>query len=494
MYVLGTAGHVDHGKSTLVHALTGIDPDRLREEKERGMTIDLGFAWLTLPSGQVASIVDVPGHERFIKNMLAGVGGIDAALLVVAADEGVMPQTREHLAILDLLRVSCGVVAVTKIDLVDEEWLALVVAEIEEVLAPTTLAGSPIVPVSAVTGVGLDRLVATLEAQLARAQSRADRGRPRLPIDRVFTVAGFGTVVTGTLIDGSLEVGEEVEVFPAGRRSRGCVAYRPTAPGSSVPSQGAGWRSIWPTWRRASCSVVTWLARPGTLVATTAIDVRLRALASLERPLRHNSEVMVHVHTSETPARLRLLEGEVLPPGESGWAQLRTSSPLVVVKGDLFVLRSANETIGGGEVVEVGARRHRRQDPRVLGRLGVLARGSQEALIAQALAPHEPQELSAFLRTAPLPAAEARAALAAAVASGSVRVLGGRPLEAGATLITATGWTRLQEQAQAALRRYHATAPLRWGMSREELRSRLGLPSRVWPDVLAELIAAGGGG
>jgi selenocysteine-specific elongation factor len=163
----------------------------------------------------------------------------------------------------------------------------------------------------------------------------------------------------------------------------------------------------------------------------------------------------------------------------------------VVVKGDLFVLRSANETIGGGEVVEVGARRHRRQDPRVLGRLGVLARGSQEALIAQALAPHEPQELSAFLRTAPLPAAEARAALVAAVASGSVRVLGGRPLEAGATLITATGWTRLQEQAQTALKRYHATAPLRWGMSREELRSRLGLPSRVWPDVLAELIAAG---
>ncbi|HEU4760215.1 MAG TPA: selenocysteine-specific translation elongation factor, partial [Dehalococcoidia bacterium] len=224
MYVIGTAGHVDHGKSALVKALTGIDPDRLREEKERGLTIDLGFAWLTLPvlsgvegpGGDEVSIVDVPGHERFIKNMLAGVGGIDLALLVIAADEGVMPQTREHLAIIDLLGISHGVVAVTKADLVEPEFLELAKADAEDVLRGTTLEGAPIVACSAVTGQGLDELLAALETELARTPAKRDIGRPRLPIDRAFTIAGFGTVVTGTLIDGSLRVGQEVEVLPDG--------------------------------------------------------------------------------------------------------------------------------------------------------------------------------------------------------------------------------------------------------------------------------------
>ena len=202
MYVIGTAGHVDHGKSTLVKALTGIDPDRLPEEKAREMTIDLGFAWLTLPSGREVSVVDVPGHERFIKNMLAGVGGIDLALLVVAADEGVMPQTREHLAILDLLQVKRGVVVLTKADLVDRDWLELVSADVEEALKGTTLETAPLVAVSALTGQGLDELKALLDRMLRQTERRQDLGRPRLPIDRVFTVAGFGTVVTGTLIDG----------------------------------------------------------------------------------------------------------------------------------------------------------------------------------------------------------------------------------------------------------------------------------------------------
>ncbi|HEY7295053.1 MAG TPA: selenocysteine-specific translation elongation factor, partial [Dehalococcoidia bacterium] len=220
MYVIGTAGHVDHGKSTLVQALTGIDPDRLREEKERGMTIDLGFAWLKLPGGEEVSIVDVPGHERFIKNMLAGVGGIDFALLVVAADEGVMPQTREHLAILDLLQVRTGVVAITKADLVEADWLELVQAEIAETLAGTSLTGAPLVPCSAVTGEGVPELLAALEAALGKTEPKRDIGRPRLAIDRVFTVSGFGTVVTGTLIDGVLRAGQEVVVEPGGLRSR----------------------------------------------------------------------------------------------------------------------------------------------------------------------------------------------------------------------------------------------------------------------------------
>src|SRR5205085_3611590 len=216
MSCIGTAGHIDHGKSTLVKALTGIDPDRLAEEKARGMTIDLGFAWLTLPGGREVSIVDVPGHEGFIKKMLAGVGGIDAALLVIAADEGVMPQTREHLAILDLLRVRHGVVALTKSDLVDEEWIELVKEDIAEHLKPTTLAGAAILPVSAYTGQGLPELDAELERVLDAEGERQNIARPRLPIDRVFSLTGLGPVVTGTLLDGVLRAGQEVEVLPAG--------------------------------------------------------------------------------------------------------------------------------------------------------------------------------------------------------------------------------------------------------------------------------------
>jgi selenocysteine-specific elongation factor len=220
MSCIGTAGHIDHGKSTLVKALTGIDPDRLAEEKERGMTIDLGFAWLKLQGGREVGIVDVPGHEGFIKNMLAGVGGIDAALLVVAADEGIMPQTREHLAILDLLGVRRGVVALTKADLVDEEWIELVREEVAEQLKPTTLAGAEIIPVSAYTGEGLPALIAQLERIFDEEEERQNIARPRLPIDRVFTMTGFGTVVTGTLLDGVFKIGQEVEVQPQGFKTR----------------------------------------------------------------------------------------------------------------------------------------------------------------------------------------------------------------------------------------------------------------------------------
>src|SRR5579859_797567 len=212
MSCIGTAGHVDHGKSTLVTALTGIDPDRLAEEKARGMTIDLGFAWLQLPSGREVSVVDVPGHERFIKNMLAGVGGIDLALLVIAADEGIMPQTEEHLAILEILQIRRAVVALTKSDLVEADWLELIEEDVAERLGRSPIQDVPIVPVSAVTGNGLPRLLETLDRALDNTSPRPNRGRPRVPIDRVFTISGFGTVVTGTLIDGNLEVGQELEI------------------------------------------------------------------------------------------------------------------------------------------------------------------------------------------------------------------------------------------------------------------------------------------
>src|SRR2546425_6573355 len=277
MYTIGTAGHVDHGKSALVQALTGIDPDRLREEKERGLTIDLGFAWFTLPGGEEVSIVDVPGHERFIKNMVAGVGGIELALLVIAADEGVRPQTREHLAIIDLLGIEHGVVAVTKADLVEPDFLELAKAEAEEVIAGTSIEGASVIACSAFNREGLDDLMAALEDELAKLPVRRNNGRPRLPIDRAFKMSGFGTVVTGTLVDGSLRLGDEVEIVPGRLKSRvrGLQTH-----GRKVEVAPPGRRTA------ANLSGVAVdelergmvVASPGFLKAVSTVDVRLRAV------------------------------------------------------------------------------------------------------------------------------------------------------------------------------------------------------------------------
>src|SRR5579859_4227912 len=386
MSCIGTAGHVDHGKSTLVKALTGIDPDRLAEEKERGMTIDLGFAWLTLPGGREVSIVDVPGHESFIKNMLAGVGGIDAALLVIAADEGVMPQTREHLAILDLLRVPRGVVALTKADLVDEEWLDLVREEIAEHLKPTTLAQAAIIPVSSYTRQGLPELLAELERILDEAQERQHIARPRLPVDRVFSLTGFGTVVTGTLLDGSLKVGQEVEVLPQGlkTRIRGLQTHKHQIelahPGSRVAINLVNVA-------RTELERGNVIALPGQLRPTILFDARIHLLADAERPLTHNTQVDCYTGSQELPARVRLLDREELQPGESSWVQLRLSHPAVIARRDRFILRipSPSMTIGGGEVVDVHPRYHRRFQAPILAALEVLSRGVPDELILATL-------------------------------------------------------------------------------------------------------------
>src|SRR5262245_52274116 len=344
------------------------------------MTIDLGFAWLRLPGGTEVSVVDVPGHERFIKNMLAGVGGIDLALLVVAADEGVMPQTREHLAILDLLGVSSGVVAITKRDLVDQDWLELVMADVEETLARTSLAGAELIPCSAHTREGLPELLAALEARLAETLARRDIGRPRLSIDRAFTIAGFGTVVTGTLIDGSFRLGQEVEVAPAGLRSRvrGLQTHRTKVqvarPGSRVAVNLPGIS----TEQLHRGQVLT---TPGWLSPTGAVDVRLEAVSDLARPLRHNVSVTFHSGAAEVPGKLRLLDTDELPAGESAWAQVRLDAPIAVVAGDRFVIRSPNATLGGGRIVDTRARRHRRRHEPTLRTLESLAAGSPEEAI-----------------------------------------------------------------------------------------------------------------
>jgi selenocysteine-specific elongation factor len=482
MFVLGTAGHIDHGKSVLVQALTGIDPDRLREEKERGMTIDLGFAWFTLPSGQEVGIVDVPGHERFVKNMLAGVGSIDLALLIIAANEGVMPQTREHLAIIDLLEVSSGIVVITKKDLVDDELLMLVKMDVEELVGLTTLSQAPIVAVSAMTGVGLSELIATIDEQLGHAEPRQDTGRPRLAIDRVFTIVGSGTVVTGTLMDGSLSVGQEVEIVPAGIKSRirGLQTHKAridqAAPGSRVAANLVGVA----TSQLGRGDVLT---RPGWLLPTTLLSVRLRLLAYHQRSLKHGAEVSFHTGSAEVMARVRLLEKEKLDPGETGWAQMVLDRPVAVVKGDHFIIRSPMETLGGGRIVDPHAHRLRRFRPAVIESLNVREQGTAEEVVMALLETKQPVELTALVAQSDLPDENIRAAAESLVGQGSI-------VKAGDLLMTASGWESLTGRAVASVGDYHGRFPARPGMPKVELGSRLKL-GKYSPSVLQKLIDEG---
>ncbi|MDA0988139.1 MAG: selenocysteine-specific translation elongation factor [Chloroflexi bacterium] len=487
MYVIGTAGHVDHGKSTLVQALTGIDPDRLREEKERGMTIELGFAWLTLPSGQEVSIVDVPGHERFIKNMLAGVGGIDLALLVIAANESVMPQTREHLAILDLLQVKKGLAVIAKKDLVDEEMLELVMAEVEDVLKGTTLQGAPMVAVSAMTGEGLPELLETLDILLENTETRKDSGRPRLAIDRSFTMSGFGTVVTGTLIDGSLSVGMEVAILPSGKvsRIRGLQSHRQkietASPGRrlAVNLSGVSHDEI----QRGEVLTV-----PGWLRPTIALDVRLHLLADAPRGLKHNSPVAFHTGATETVARVRLLEQNLVSPGEETWAQIRLENPLAVVKGDFFVIRSSDATLGGGTVVDPYPKRHRRRHSPTLERLEVMEMGAQDEMLVQAIQSSEPCSLQVLADRANLSMEETMGLVEKLASDKSVIVLGPDALAPRSLVYSAEGWASLVSKARNALESYHIEHPLRRGIQKEELRSRLSLSSQGFALVLTYLV------
>ncbi len=469
MFVLGTAGHIDHGKSLLVRALTGIDPDRLAEEKARGMTIDLGFAWMTLPSGREVGIVDVPGHERFVRNMLAGVGGIDIAMLVVAANEGVMPQTREHLAIIDLLEIRRGVAVITKKDLVDDELLSLVAMEVEEVLAPTTLAGAPVVAVSAVTGEGLPELVATLDHLLDESQPRPDVGRARLPVDRVFTVGGSGTVVTGTLIDGSLAVGQGVEIVPAGLKSRlrGLQMHRTRVeaapPGSRVAANlvGVTTNQI----RRGD--VVT---HPGWLKPTTLLTGRLKVLGSQVRPVRHNAQLSFFTGAAEAMAAVRVLDGEMVRPGESGWVQLVLDRPLAVVDGDHFIIRSSTDTLGGGRIVEAHSRRLRRRRPDVIRALETREKGSPEERLLALLEEKQPLTPAVAAGEAGLPPEMAESLVAGLVEWGRLVSTGQGE---GRLLWTAGGWERLVSKARGLLEEYHRRFTVRPGMPRTELAARL---------------------
>lgn len=383
--VVGTAGHVDHGKSTLVRALTGIDPDRLEEEKRRGMTIDLGFAHMDLPGGIRVGFVDVPGHERLIRNMVAGAAGFDAVMLVVACDEGVMPQTREHLDILRFLRVPRGVVALTKRDLVDEEWLALVEEDVRGFLRGTFLQDAPVVPVSAKTGEGLTDLVAALERVVASGSTRRADGPVRLPVDRCFHVAGFGTVVTGTLWSGTIRPDDTLQLMPSGRtvRVRGLHSH-----GQAVSEVRAGQRAAVNLLGVSKDEVVRGdvLVSPGAFEAATSLDVRLQLLPRTP-VLRHGERVRLYLGTAEVMGRTFLLEGQTLEPGQAAFAQLRLESPVTAAFGDPFVVRRFSPllTWGGGEVLQVNPVRHRRRDPTVVARLQTLESRDPQAAVLLAL-------------------------------------------------------------------------------------------------------------
>ena len=490
MFVVGTAGHVDHGKSTLVQSLTGIDPDRLAEEKERGLTIDLGFAWLQLPSGNEISIVDVPGHERFVNNMLAGVGGIDLAMLVVAADESVMPQTREHLAILDLLQIRRGLVALTKSDLVDEEWLELVAADIEDTLDGTVLAGARIVPVSAHTGEGLPELLSAIEEELGDIPPKRDLGRPRLPIDRSFTIRGFGAVVTGTLIDGHLSVGQDVELAVSARKTRirGIQTHKSgverAEPGTRVAANLIGVS-------HDEISRGEVLTLPSWLRPTTAFDVHLRALPDAPNPLRHNMGVTVHTGSSESVARLRLFENDSAQPGETVWAQLKLDNPVAVAKGDYFVIRSNMTTLGGGNIVDTHAPRPRRRHAPTIERLEIMERGNEREILLKTIEGLEPAQFEAVVNRANMNAQAAKSEMERMVADGDAIALGGGAINRSTRFYTANGWDALIERTRAALGDYHRQFPLRAGAPKEELRSRLRLSQQVFNDALKILNQSG---
>jgi len=488
--IIGTAGHVDHGKTALIRALTGIDTDRLKEEKERGLSIELGFAHIRLPSGGVAGIVDVPGHERFVRTMLAGATGMDLVLLVIAADEGVMPQTREHLEILQLLQVQRGVIVLTKVDLVEPAWLEMMKEDVRSYVRGTFLENAPIVPVSSVTGEGLEQLVKAVDAVAREAAARDLVSPCRLPVDRVFTRPGYGTVVTGTLAVGTISTGDRLEVLPArlATRARGIQVHgekrdRAQA-GERVAINLAGLEV--PEAQRGNI-----VAAPGIFRPTTAVDVLLNMLSSAKHPLRRGARVRVHIYTDEVLARAYPLEANQLAPGGSGPVRLRLERSTAAARGDRLVIRTHSPmiTIGGGSVLD--AHPPLRAAAGRAGRPSLLPQSaSTEDLVAHSAAgePGLALDKEALVGRLGLTPEQIEEAIAGLVRQGRLTIL----LPDGAVVDSAR-YTSLGDEIEAALRSFHAQQPLRFGLTHEEIRSRLSLrlEPRLLQHALSDLTAAG---
>ena len=486
--IVGTAGHIDHGKSTLVEALTGTNPDRLEEEKRRGITIDLGFAFLDL--GDVRfGFVDVPGHEKFVRNMLAGVGGIDLVVLVIAADESIKPQTREHFDICRLLGIPRGIVAITKSDLVDPDVLGLVRLEIDEFVRGSFLEGASVVPVSATTGGGLDAFKKELLRVAETVPAKDAAQHFRLPIDRAFSMKGFGTVVTGTLVSGSLQAEDEAELYPLRKRVRVRGLH---SGGRAVSRAMAGQRTAvnLAGIEREEIQRGMVLGPPGIFEPTKRLDARITLLASA-RPLKNRARVHFHQGTAEAIADVVLIAGNELAPGQSALAQLRLDQPVLLLPGDRFILRQFSPvvTIGGGTALDVQAPRHKRADPSVAPFLEKLERGNREEILA-ALAEVAPQGLNLSQLTARTGWSdpEIRQIVKNLEAAKSVRVIGDQPLTiASAGLVAACAAGQ-----RIALEKFHQANPLLPGIPKQDLRGRAGKTStEIFAAALDDLVKTG---
>jgi selenocysteine-specific elongation factor len=493
MHVIGTAGHVDHGKSTLVKALTGIDPDRLKEERQRAMTIDLGFAWLTLPSGEEVGIVDVPGHRDFIENMLAGMPGVDFALLVIALNEGIMPQTREHLAVLDLMAVKGGIIALTKSDLVDEEgWIELVKADVRKLTAGTSMQDAPFMVLSAQTGSGIHALIEQIDLQLKNIPQRMDRSKPRLSIDRVFSMTGFGTVVTGTLLDGQLKVGDEIEILPTNLRARvrGLQTHKQkeeiAMPGARTAVNLSGLQVE--QLHRGDV-----LIHAGTYQATSWLDVKYHQLADASTPLSHRDQVKLFIGSAEISARVKLFKNHQIKPGEEGFLRLELAKPTLALQGDRFILRrpSPPQTLGGGEVLDPYPKKYSRHfSIQAVEYLEAIKSGSADDELLQPLhrqgilpfnqLKHILQKTEVELRDILLRLLQDKRVLL--IHSKNEEELSGESL-----VISADYLSEMISRIQSLLNAYYRQNPLRLGMKTEELNGKLLLPQNQFELLLVHI-------
>ncbi len=487
--VIGTAGHIDHGKTTLVHALTNMETDRLEEEIARGMTIDLGFAFL----GENITIIDVPGHERFIRNMVAGVSTIDLVLFVIAADDGIMPQTIEHLEILNLLQIKQGIIVLNKIDLVDEEWLELVEEEIRELVKATFLAQAPIIRVSSIHNTGISQLTEKIFELAQQIPPRNDKGVFRLPIDRVFTMKGFGTVVAGTVLSGNLQVDQTIELLPKRTplRVRGLQIH-----GKSVSKVVTGDRAAinLAGIEKEEVQRGDVLAAPGIYQPTMFYDTKIYLLKSTDKSIKHNTRVHLHIGTSEVTARLRLLETDELKPGTEAFAQLACEAPVVAETGDRFVLRNYSPmfTLGGGIILQVNPPRYRRFDPELLKKLQILERGDLLDIIEQAILKGKIilKPLEEILKITGLPENELWPFLNRLIDSAKIQRYSNKNK---IYLIHFTHVANYQEQILKRLELFHQEHPLKQGLSASEIHSLLNLSSELFftQQILQKLVDTG---
>lgn len=478
--ILGTAGHIDHGKSALVKALTGTDPDRLKEEKERGITIDLGFADLGYPDGLTIGIVDVPGHERLVRNMLAGAGGIDLVVLVIAADEGIMPQSREHLYICDLLKIKSGLIVITKADLVESDWLELMKDEVKNFVKGTFLEGAPVVPVSSKTMFNMDVLKEEIRKVALKVEPKPTRGLFRLPIDRVFTMKGFGTVITGTALSGSISVDDAVEILPSNIKSRVRGLHSHGKPIQiayagqrvAINLQGTEKEEL----KRGDAVVV-----PGRFMPTKIIDAKIELLRD-SPDLKNKSLVHFHLATSETVARVILYEKNELKPGETGYCQFRLQDPVVSTSGDRYIIRrfSPVETIGGGEIFDPSPPKRRQKD--IAAVLTVFEEGSLGDKISLKV-------LQSGLHGISVISLEGWIKAETPVIREAVETLrkNGLLLIVEDVLIHKTVFDHFREKVLQTLKNFHAKNPLKSGMPKEELRASFKIDSRLFGGLIASL-------